>query len=589
METISGGGGRTTDAEDITSGTFVKERIPSLPTTKIIEGTFGLARIPSIDDARIPNLETLSYGGAFADAQIPNLGAGKIISGTFTLARIPGTLTGKDADSVDGADAGVVANDIFKIPAGIAQGDIFHVNAGGSVVKLSAGTTGHFLKTQGAGANPQWASVPGGGDMLKSVYDTGGNSIVDNSERLEGNTLGSVRDHSVEAAKITSGTFDDARIPDLGLNDLEDVNTAGTANGKVLTFQSGTWIPEAVAGGGDMLKSVYVTGQGTVYNASRLEGETLATVQAHGVDAGTITQGTIGLARIPTMDDAHIPNLETLSYGAAFADAQIPDLPTVKITSGTFDSDRIPILPIDRYGSAVLVSGTRLMEGTLNMGSHPVHAAKELTFQHDAKFRSSSDYNVRLESKDEVYVVSLYMGHLKMVYNINTYGTLDMHGHPAINFPTPTLGSHAANKTYVDAAKQFWVPVTFGSPTDLSNYGNYPVCHLTLTNYSAYMSFCVPDDFHSITEAKVVVIPRNTHASANWNIYSHYGAAGESYMQHNQGDTTTTYSVSNGVVFEVDISGILTSLAAGDYVGIRFFKGDDWAYVDVLGIMFKYT
>ena len=119
------------------------------------------------------------------------------------------------------------------------------------------------------------------------------------------------------------------------LCDLETVNCGGTENGKVLTYQSGTWVPQTPAGGGDMLISQYVTGQGTVYNASRLEGETLAAVQAHGVDAGTITQGTIGLARIPTVDDARIPDLETLSYGAAFGTAQMPSVGAYKISSGT--------------------------------------------------------------------------------------------------------------------------------------------------------------------------------------------------------------------------------------------------------------
>lgn len=375
--------------------------------------------------------------------------------------------------------------------------------------------------------------------------------------------------------------------------------------------------------------------------------ETISGGGGRTTDAEDITEGTFTLARLPTMDDDHIPDLETLSYGGTFAEAQIPDLPTVKITSGTFDSDRIPILPTDRYGSAVLLTGdqtiggtktfgdipilpasdptsdneaarkayvdaqgggigthaneyhdpdmlctngSNAMAGTLNMGSHPIHAADELSFDHDAKFYSSTDYEVELRTKDNAYCAGLRMGHLKSVYNIDTYGTLDMHGHPVINVPTPTSGNHAANKTYVDAAKQFWVPVTFGDPAsaDLTHYGNYPVCHLTLTNYAAYMSFNVPDDFHSITEAKVAVIPRNTHAAAAWSVSSHYGAVGESYLQHS-GGVAITYSVSNGVLFEVDISGILTSLAAGDYVGIRFYKRDDWVYVDVLGVMFKYT
>ena len=175
---------------------------------------------------------------------------------------------------------------------------------------------------------------------------------------------------------LLKGGFDETKRI---INDLEDVNTAGTVNGDVLTFQSGTWIPQTAAGGGDMTRAVYdVNDNDIVDNSERLEGETLATVQAHGVDAGTITQGTIGLARVPVMDDAHIPNLptskitsgtfnalriptlpnligtltdvkipdvNTLSYSATFADAQIPDLWAGKITSGTFNVDRIPALP----------------------------------------------------------------------------------------------------------------------------------------------------------------------------------------------------------------------------------------------------
>ncbi|RKY40074.1 MAG: hypothetical protein DRP85_09285, partial [Candidatus Makaraimicrobium thalassicum] len=55
-----------------------------------------------------------------------------------------------DADKVDGANAGVAANNVFKIPSDISEGDIFYVDASGNVVRLAAGTSGHFLKTQGA-------------------------------------------------------------------------------------------------------------------------------------------------------------------------------------------------------------------------------------------------------------------------------------------------------------------------------------------------------------------------------------------------------------------------------------------------------
>lgn len=53
--------------------------------------------------------------------------------------------------------------------AGISasQGDVLYYN-GTHWVRLAAGTSGYFLKTLGAGANPAWASIPGGGDALTS-------------------------------------------------------------------------------------------------------------------------------------------------------------------------------------------------------------------------------------------------------------------------------------------------------------------------------------------------------------------------------------------------------------------------------------
>lgn len=124
LETLSYGGAFATaqipslDASKITSGVFSYARIPwmNIPASGIqIGGTnllykdivgnfvmnedlkldagkyFALPNIPTMDDAHIPDLETLSYGGAFATAQIPNLDASKIVSGVFNQARIPWT------------------------------------------------------------------------------------------------------------------------------------------------------------------------------------------------------------------------------------------------------------------------------------------------------------------------------------------------------------------------------------------------------------------------------------------------------------------------------------------------------------------
>jgi hypothetical protein len=50
--------------------------------------------------------------------------------------------------------------DITSI-AGLAQGDVLYYN-GTSWVRLGAGTSGQFLKTNGSGANPAWATVQAG-------------------------------------------------------------------------------------------------------------------------------------------------------------------------------------------------------------------------------------------------------------------------------------------------------------------------------------------------------------------------------------------------------------------------------------------
>ena len=56
--------------------------------------------------------------------------------------------------------------------AGLAQGDILYYN-GTDWVRLGAGTSGQFLKTQGTGANPTWADAGGGyKQMVETVYTT---------------------------------------------------------------------------------------------------------------------------------------------------------------------------------------------------------------------------------------------------------------------------------------------------------------------------------------------------------------------------------------------------------------------------------
>jgi len=65
------------------------------------------------------------------------------------------------------------------------------------------GQAGKYAKVNTGETALEFATPGGGGDMLKSVYDTGDNGIVDNSEKLEGSTKAEVQDHNPKAHKTS--------------------------------------------------------------------------------------------------------------------------------------------------------------------------------------------------------------------------------------------------------------------------------------------------------------------------------------------------------------------------------------------------
>lgn len=60
--------------------------------------------------------------------------------------------------------------------SGVAQGNIFYVSAAGVISALGPGTSGQFLKTQGAAANPLWASAGALSLISATSFSSVGNS-----------------------------------------------------------------------------------------------------------------------------------------------------------------------------------------------------------------------------------------------------------------------------------------------------------------------------------------------------------------------------------------------------------------------------
>lgn len=93
-----------------------------------------------------------------------------------------------------------------------AQGDVLYYD-GANLVKLAAGTSGHFLKTQGAGANPTWA-LPSGGTIADADY---GDVAVSSS-----GTVFTIENINYSATVTASGTPPVNAVGYLGAPQMSD-------------------------------------------------------------------------------------------------------------------------------------------------------------------------------------------------------------------------------------------------------------------------------------------------------------------------------------------------------------------------------
>ena len=141
--------------------------------------------------------------------------------------------------------------------------------------------------------------------------------------------------------------------------------------------------------------------------------------------------------------------------------------------------------------------------------------------------------------------------------------------------------------------KEFFVPVTAWQSSATAKLmgikGDFPAAPLRTSTDEAFIAFFVPADFTTIVNAVIIVSPASTQAAADWDITSDYAAAGEAFNANSESDTASTYNVTNNILFEVDISGILSALAASDYVGVQIDSGNNAHDLDVIGIRFKYS
>jgi len=138
-----------------------------LKTNKVSPATgTALAVGDSGDTITVPSGATLDISAstltppatmpASSGVNLTALNATEVTSGTLPIARV--------------ADNAVT---LAKLEDG-TQGDVLYYGASGAPTRLGFGTSGDFLKTQGTGANPVWASAGGGGFNSVQIFTSSG-------------------------------------------------------------------------------------------------------------------------------------------------------------------------------------------------------------------------------------------------------------------------------------------------------------------------------------------------------------------------------------------------------------------------------
>lgn len=113
--------------------------------------------------------------------------------------------------------------------------------------------------------------------------------------------------------------------------------------------------------------------------------------------------------------------------------------------------------------------------------------------------------------------------------------------------------------------KEAFSPVAYGTYAQ-ELVGNFPARRVTAAD-KAYLVFQCPHDFSSIVSAELVCVTGYT-GDQSLVVTSDYGAEGEDYNHHEETDTINASFTANKLK-TVDISSVLSTLAAGDCVAVE--------------------
>lgn len=88
------------------------------------------------------------------------------------------------------------------------------------------------------------------------------------------------------------------------------------------------------------------------------------------------------------------------------------------------------------------------------------------------------------------------------------------------------------------------------------------------TNVVRFFSFFIPTDLVSLVSCELIYIKRDSD-SIQWQLDTDFGAEGEQFNNHSESQLTGASAETDGDMIALDITGVLTAIAAGDFVGLQ--------------------
>ena len=121
---------------------------------------------------------------------------------------------------------------------------------------------------------------------------------------------------------------------------------------------------------------------------------------------------------------------------------------------------------------------------------------------------------------------------------------------------------------------------------EYNTLGDWATCLLDAAVDECWFTFCVPDHYTATDEIHVIGVS-TSNTTIQYDLASDYGANGQNYNAHSESASNVTAAVTASKIKELDVSGVFSTLAAGDYCTLNFGY-DSTSNFHVLGLKFTF-